>query len=357
MTPDTWVRAGQGPYGPRRTPARSGDGAAAAGRPHVQDRATADEPRERDRIATDGPPVLVTGLPRSGTSWVGRMLTASRRLVYVNEPLNPQRPPGRSPGVLDASVTHRFQYICADNEAQWLAAFSRTVALRYNWAAEIRRNHGPGDLARMAKYGTAFTAGRLLGRRALLDDPFAVLSAGWFAERLGCRVIVLVRDPVSFVASWRRLGWAVDMRELLDQPLLVRDHPCVEELRSLAGSRDPIAGTALLWKTARRITDTIAGRTPGVRVARYEDLCAAPLDGFRDLYDWCGLPWTDRAARRIAAACTSSRPPARSPFTWTGLSRTAFRPMDSRQALTSASLPHEDAIRVRALTAYPVTFG
>ncbi|MGW5262495.1 sulfotransferase [Microbispora sp. NPDC004025] len=312
---------------------------------------------ERDRVTAAGPPVLVTGLPRSGTSWVGRMLTASGRLVYVNEPLNPQRPPGRSPGVLDASVTHRFQYICPDDETPWLAAFSRTVALRYDWAAEVRRNHGPGDLARMARYGTAFTLGRLLARRALLDDPFALLSAEWFAGRLGCRVVVVVRDPVSFAGSWQRLGWRVDVRELLGQPLLVRDHPYVADLRPFAGERDVITAAAVLWRVAWRITDTVARRAAGVRVVRYEDLCAAPLDGFRDLYDWCGLPWTDRAARRITAACTSSRRPAGSPFTWTGLSRTAYRPMDSRRALTAASLPHEDAARVRALTTDPASLN
>ncbi|WP_432926349.1 sulfotransferase [Microbispora sp. CA-135349] len=317
--------------------------------------------RKRDRVAASGPPMLVTGLPRSGTSWVGRMLTASGRLVYVNEPLNPQRPPGRSPGVLDASVTHRFQYICPDNETPWLAAFSRTVALRYNWAAEVRRNHRPGDLARMAKYGTAFTLGRLLARRALLDDPFAVLSAEWFAERLGCRVIVLLRDPVSFVASWRRLGWRVDPGELLDQPLLVRDHPHVAELAALAGSHDAIAGAAMLWKTARRVADTAAGRTAGIRVVRYEDLCAAPLDGFRDLYAWCGLPWTARAAGRVTAACLPGRrrrtAAVEKAFAWTGLSRTAFRPMDSRRALTPPPLPREDAARVRALTIDPAQAG
>jgi hypothetical protein len=36
---------------------------------------------------------------------VGKMLEASGALVYVNEPLNPQHPPGRSPGVLRADVS------------------------------------------------------------------------------------------------------------------------------------------------------------------------------------------------------------------------------------------------------------
>ncbi|MFI7704519.1 sulfotransferase [Nonomuraea sp. NPDC049480] len=299
--------------------------------------------QDRPGAGVAGAPVLVTGLPRSGTSWTGKMLAASRDMVYVNEPLNPQHPPGRCPGVLDAEVTHRFQYICDDNAADWLPAFRDTVALRYRWAAELRANHSPYDLARLLRYGTAFAFGRLAGRRALLDDPFAVLSAGWFARRLGCRVIALVRDPVSFAASWRRLGWTVHFRELLDQPLLIRDHP---ELLALDDSQDPVAKTAALW----RVTHGILTRTPGILVTSYESLAADPIPGFRRLYAYAGLTWTPAAERRIARACTG--PSKEGGFRWSGLSRTAYRRMDSRRALDVAArgLSPEDAARVRALT-------
>ncbi|HEX4813035.1 MAG TPA: sulfotransferase [Nonomuraea sp.] len=288
-------------------------------------------------------PVLVTGLPRSGTSWTGKMLAAGGDLVYVNEPLNPEHPPGRCPGVLDAEVTHRFQYICDDNAAGWLPAFRDTVALRYGWRAELRTNRSPYDLARLLRYGTAFTVGRLAGRRALLDDPFAVLSAGWFARRLGCRVIALVRDPVSLTASWRRLGWTVDFRDLLDQPLLVRDHP---RLRALDNAADPITKIATLWQATR----TILASTPGILLASYEGLAADPVPGFRHLYAHAGISWTPTAERRITRACTG---PARAGgFRWSGLSRTAYRRMDSRHALAAPArgLSPEDATRIRALT-------
>ncbi|MEV0823510.1 sulfotransferase [Nonomuraea rubra] len=295
-----------------------------------------------------GSPVLVTGLPRSGTSWVGRMLTAGGELVYVNEPLNPQHPPGRCPGVLDARVTHRFQYICDDNTADWLPAFRDTVGLRYHWLAELRANRSPYDLARLLRYGTAFTLGRLSGRRALLDDPFAVLSAGWFARRLGCRVIALVRDPVSFVASWRRLGWTVDFHELLEQPLLVRDHPEVPALRALTGSRDHLARAAALWRLTRSVLD----RTPGILLTSYESLAADPVPGFRRLYAYAGLRWTPAAERRIVRACCHHSGSPGTGFAWSGLSRTAYRRMDSRQAIAHGArgLSEQEAARVRALT-------
>jgi hypothetical protein len=284
--------------------------------------------------------ILVTGLPRSGTSWIGKMLQAGGQVVYVNEPLNPQHPPGRSPGVLNTEISHRFQYICGDNDERWARAFGDTLRLRYHPVAEFRRNHTLYDLARLAKYGGAFAAGRIKRRRALIDDPYAVLSSAWFAQRLGCRVVVCVRHPVSFVGSWQRLGWKANLRDLLDQPLLMRDllSPYDAEIRALAGSADHIAQVAVLWRVTYAAISELDARQPGLlHLQRYEDLATAPEAGFRKLYETCGLTWTARARQRIIAA-TAAHQKATGAMAWSlrgGLSRTAFRPMDSRAALGS----------------------
>jgi hypothetical protein len=78
------------------------------------------------------------------------------------------------------------------------------VRLRFRPLAELRRNHRPYDLLRAVKYTAGFALGRLRGRRALLDDPYAVFAAPWLHRRVGCRVVVTVRDPVATVSSWRR---------------------------------------------------------------------------------------------------------------------------------------------------------
>lgn len=303
-------------------------------------------------------PLLVTGLPRTGTSWVGKMLEASREVVYVNEPLNPSHPPGHSPGVLDATVGHQYQYICRDNEAVWLPAFRRTVGLRYGWLAELRRNRHPYDLARLAKYGTSFTVGRVRKRRALLDDPFAVLSVRWLVERLGARAVVLVRDPVAMVASYRRLGWRVRLAELLAQPLLVRDllGDDATALRELAADTgvDEVTRAAHLWRTVYGIVDRHYRRLPGVMIQPYEEVVRAPQIAFSVMYDHCGLTFDD-AARHAVDTATSGSGPQRGSHHWTvrfGLSRTAFRPMTASAALNrnDGVLSEAEVAQVHAIT-------
>lgn len=286
------------------------------------------------------PGILVTGLPRSGTSWVGRMLQADGGSVYVNEPLNPSHPPGRCPGVLDASVGHRFEYICSENDGGWASAFADTLALRFRVGAELRVNRRPYDLARAARNATQFTLGRLRGRRALLDDPYALFASPWLAERFGLRAVILIREPVALVGAWQSLGWKVDARELLDQPLLMRDHlePHRAELESVAGTSDGLAATAALWNVAYSAVGDFAAADDRLRLVRYEDLARDPIEQFRELYSWLGLGWSAAAAARVAAATGSGEAGSGRRFRWSvrgGLSKTAYRPMASAASLTS----------------------
>jgi hypothetical protein len=308
-------------------------------------------PRER----TDG--LLVTGLPRSGTSWVGKMLEASGEVVYVNEPLNPQHPPGHSPGVLDAQVTHRFQYISAEDDEVWRRAYAKTLDLRYGFRAELKQNRSAYDLARMAKYGTSFTLGRWRGRRAMLDDPFATFSTGWLVEEMGCTAVVLVRDPVSWVGSWRALNWRIHFHELLEQPRLVHDHlePYVERMRALVGSEDWLARMCLLWEATYDVVDRVFRPMPGVNLIAYESLVQDPLDRFADLYGRLGLTWSDDSAARVREA-TTERSGSAKKFGWSfrgGISRTAYQPQGATAALSAyrTRLSPDEVERVRELTA------
>ena len=299
--------------------------------------------------------ILVTGLPRSGTSWIGKMLAAGGGVIYVNEPLNPRHPPGRSPGVLNADISHRYQYICADNDDRWTVAFNDMLRLRYHLAAELRRNHAPYDLAVAMKYAKEFAVGKVRRHRVLIDDPFGVMSAAWFARRLNCQVVVSVRHPVSVVGSWRRLGWKGRLDDVLDQPLLMRDllGPYEDELRAAAGSTDPVTKTAVLWRVTYAALGDLDVREPGLlNIQRYEDLASNPESGFRELYATCGLTWNEQAQKHINWA-TTGHGKGKSERTWTGvLSRTAYRPMDSRSSLGSFRdrLSQEEIDRVREIT-------
>lgn len=300
--------------------------------------------------------IVVSGLPRSGTSWVGKMIEAAGRHVYVNEPLNPSHPPGRSPGVLDADVEHYFQYICADNSSLWHAAFERTLGLKYGVRAELRRNRGAYDLARAGRYMTSFTIGKITRRHALLDDPYAIFAIPWLIDQFDLSAVIMVREPVAFVGSWRSLGWQVDTAELLAQPLLMRDllEPYRGDLARVAGTTDWLASASALWRATYASLHRYAEH-PRVHLVRHESLATQPMEGFASMYADLGIPWTRRAEKRIHRATSGSVSSGREPFRWNlsaGLSRTAYRPMSSGSSLGTYQhrLTEDEIGRVRKLT-------
>jgi len=257
-----------------------------------------------------GQPILVTGMPRSGTTWLAHMLAAAGGLVYVNEPLNPNHPPGGFPGVLNARVEHRFQYICDDNDERFRPAYRDLMRLRYHPLAELRQNHRLADVPRQARHAAMFTAGRLGRRRVLVADPYAVFSIPWFS-RLGFRIVVIVRRPVAAVSSRKRLGWIFEPAELRRQSLLVRD--VLDPLEIATGpAREPreeriIDTGALLWAAIHRsVAASQDSLGDALVVVRHEDLSREPQAEFARLYDQLGLSFGERSARQIERATTAA---------------------------------------------------
>lgn len=275
------------------------------------------------------------------------MLAAGERVVVVNEPLNPQHPPGRSPGILRASVRHRFQYINQDSEADFLPAYRDLLRLRFRPITELRANHAPRDFARAAHYTAAFARGRLQRRRVLIADPYAVFSAPWFVERLGAQVVVVVRRPAPTVSSRKRLGWTIDLRELLDQPALVRDHlqPFQADLEALTDPDDIVGQGALLW---RAIYGAVArfDSNPAPIIVRHEDLSLNPAQEFSRLYAALNLPFTSRAESRILDSTSAGNHPELS------VSHPHRTKLDSRANLENwkRRLTDDEIERIRGLT-------
>jgi hypothetical protein len=250
-------------------------------------------------------PVLVSGAHRSGTTWVGKMLAADALTAYISEPLNALH----RPGVFRTKVKHWYQYVCEENEGEYLPAFRELLEFDYHLWDEIRSLRSRRDFLRMGRDFLIFYNGLMRGQRALIKDPFAVFSTAWFAKRLNCKVIITIRHPAAFASSLKRLGWTFDFQNLLDQPLLMRAHlePYRSEMQSIRPD-DVIGQAALLWKLIYRSVHATRTSNPDFTVVRHEDLSRDPVSGYRDLYKLLGLEFTPRVEKVILNSSSSDNP-------------------------------------------------
>ena len=268
-------------------------------------------------------PVLVTGAHRSGTTWVGRMLDAGGETAYISEPLNILH----RRGVFRPPTHHWYTYINQENEQDYLDGFIETLTFRYHILLEMQSLRSFKDLARMGRDSQVFLKGKIAKKRPLLKDPFAVFSAPWFRERLGCTVVIVIRHPAAFTSSLKRLGWEFDFSHLLSQPLLIRDwlEPYRQDMERLLPTQvnddnTLILQASLLW---RMVYETVSGfqpdnpsehfRTEHFRtIVRHEDLSLDPVNGFRQLYHNLGLAFNHRAEESVVSSSRSSNPRERS---------------------------------------------
>lgn len=250
-------------------------------------------------------PILVTGMARSGTTWIARMLEASEQLGYINEPLNLSAPTG----ILALPVDHWYPYITEANEAEILPGLGDLLRFKYGFLGELLRARTRTDAVHAAKTWRHFA--RVRNRRPLVKEPHAVFSAKWFAERLGCQVVIAVRHPAAVVSSWKRLGWNFDFRHLLEQPALMREWlaPYKREMEeALSPKACLVHRVALLWRLIYAVVGEYESRFPDFHIVRHERLSWNPIEEFADLFDALDLEFTPRAAQAIKTSSATANP-------------------------------------------------
>jgi hypothetical protein len=255
---------------------------------------------------SEGPPILVTGAHRSGTTWVGRMLALAPDLAYVHEPFSPRTPTGLSPARFD----RYFTVVTAENEARYGPGLERTLDLRYDLGAQLRSARRPRDIARIPRDLARLRRTRRSGSRPLMKDPIALLSAEWLAQRFRMNVVVLIRHPAAFAASLKRLGWKHSFATFLDDGRIPHVlEPFEREIREQAREPGDILSQAgLLWRLLYNAVDGYRERHPEWVFLRHEDASLDPVETFARLYERLGLELTPEARETIARASAPENP-------------------------------------------------
>ena len=246
-------------------------------------------------------PILVTGCPRSGTTWVGSVLAHAPGLAYIHEPFNP----GAGP-FTRAPFVRQFQHVTAANEHLYKASLRETLAFYFDLKQRLRTiartpvEGRAGAVGHALKTWAAFRVHRLSGWwRALVKDPIALLSAEWLASRFNMDVVVLVRHPAGFVSSALRHPQILTApAAFLDQPelmegLLARFRPDLLD----AGAMSDLERAILQWRLLNDVVDTYRKRHPSWIFVRHEDLCADPPTAFQDLGRRLGVRLPARTMR------------------------------------------------------------
>ena len=229
--------------------------------------------------------ILVTGMPRSGTTWLARLLATGRGTALAGrEPMNPR---GR-------------QYALAGTLPGWARIETPTSRQR----RALRSSYAGLNPLVYSRYGRRQWSAPMPWTRLIVKDPFAMLSVPTIVDVTGATPVLLFRHPGAALASYRRMGWAPDLEEL--QPL-VRTHqqqrPAPEPMAQDLPRPGEVAEAEAMgrfWAALYAMALSDLEQVPQMVVVSHEELASGGPAAGQRLFDSLGLAWTERSTAELA---------------------------------------------------------
>lgn len=242
-----------------------------------------------------GARILVTGMPRSGTTWLARLLAAAPGSALTGrEPMNPRGRQWALGGTLDG--------------------WSRLVDPTGRQVRALRRAYRGVTPGVYSRYGYRQWRAPLPSSRLIVKDPFAMLSIPAIHGVTGARPLLVYRHPGAMLVSYRRMGWQPDLGEMA--PIVhafTRDYPeAARTIPRLPRDADPDGALAMAWFWSALYSIALAdfASIPGGEVVSHE--AVATDEGVcRRLHDTLGVPWSPAADQEFAREGSSEVDPAK----------------------------------------------
>lgn len=255
-------------------------------------------------------PILVTGSPRSGTTWAGRILATAPETYYIHEPFNPVVNLHKYglPRLFDGY----FTYINEENELRYHATIEDLLEGKFKLRYGIADVRSISDFRRTLRRYREFRQGRKLSLVPVIKDPIALLSADWLSHHFDINVLVMIRHPAAVVASMTRLEWgAFPGRWALPQRRLMKDllGPFEEQLKKLEKKEcDIIEHNAVLWKILHYVISFYRKKHDHWIFLRHVDISRNPAANFEKIYESFSLTLTDSVKNTIEEYSSKSNP-------------------------------------------------
>lgn len=216
-------------------------------------------------------PIVVTGVPRSGTTWLARLLASSPGTGLAGrEPMNPR---GR-------------QYALAGTLSGW----AELTDLSARQAVALRAAYRGVNPMVVSRYGRRQWAAPWPWTRVVIKDPFALLSLPAVVAATGATPVLVWRHPAAVLASYRRMGWRADLAEV--RPILTAhrtSHTDGGLPVPTSAPRDDVEAMAEFWAALHEIA--LDHLPASAVVVSHEDLAAGGEDAARRLLERLGLDW------------------------------------------------------------------
>ena len=253
--------------------------------------------------------IFVTGAPRSGTTFVGKVLSMGLHTDYLHEPFL---------SATNLPIDYeRYKYM--EPEDPEYDQYKKTVRMIINYDLNLSSGINPND----AWYVNLIK--RIVGGRGpmylklaklnpfhkacVIKDPTACFLTSFLYRRFKFHPVIVARHPVSLVASLKRLGWHPTLSHFREQRLLyTKFFSSEDDFLSTEYGKLELDGAAH-WRAVYKVLLKQHCEYPERWIlVRHEDICSHPISTFRRLYRLLDLPWNKYIEWRIKRLTSGTSP-------------------------------------------------
>lgn len=240
--------------------------------------------------------IVVCGLHRSGTTYVGEILRQAG-VVVVHEPLNERY------GMADVPIAYPF---VEQEEGVFASLLDDAVNFSRPWGKNLTWISVKG-LKRLVysltggRSGLRWSALRVLKRLGFqngmicLKDPFMSLATPYLVRKFGIPIVCMVRHPAAIHYSTNKQSWRFNVENLLRQPELIARYGADIPTRHWDVARENSAASiALLWKFMIRINSALQDADRHLLMVTHEELCLQPQQVSTKICDHFGIPFIEK---------------------------------------------------------------
>ena len=218
-------------------------------------------------------PILISGMYRSGTTWVGKVVKSSKNVNYYAEPFN--------------FKIKQNKLLFNDQPNIWFMNLNYINDLNYEKGLSMIINQKFTSLRPKAikeiLYYVKFNLKYRNSKRVLIKDPISIFSADWINKKFSTQNIIIYRKPESFIASLKNNNWHFDFNNFLKQEEFVSNE--LSEYKQEIdfhsknhnkNKNDLISSSVLLWKILAEKIIFYKKNYPNWKFFSYEDLSNHP---------------------------------------------------------------------------------
>lgn len=210
---------------------------------------------------------VVAGQGRSGTTWITEVLNKDNSFRYLFEPLNERKIKG-------IPFTPRLYLRESDQRADLKDYLERVLNgdIRNRWIDQFNRNRRP--------------------QKRLVKFIRVSMILPWMLKEFPTlKVVYIVRNPYQVALSRVSKGWPPNLDLLTSQPELVEDY-LKPHLSLIESASSPFEKHFISWAVESLVVqESLASQS--VHLVFYEDLKADPVNGFKAIFDFYGLEFSE----------------------------------------------------------------